>query len=196
VVGHPFQYKHWFWSIYAYKRLTRAQELRLLAMAQRAGQAAPITYISGIPFRLSRGPDANRAIALYPQSIAAGDLKEVELRLLADRDSPSYIGDAYYGRTPLRAPIHDSLLFEVPFRSWDRVCEKVSLEMQRPIHEQPLPAAWGLGPYLTIGVAAKAGENWQDTEDLAGTAWNAAEDTVRPVEPEDEEDFDDLQRAV
>ena len=196
VVGHPFQYKHWFWSIYAYKRLTRAQELRLLAMAQRLGQAAPITYISGIPFRLSRGPDANRAIALFPQSIAAGDLKEVELRLLGDPDGPSYIGDAYFGRTPLRAPIHDSLLLEVPFRQWDRVCERVGLEMRRPIVEQPLPAAWGLGTHLQIGVAAKAGENWQDTEDLAGTAWGSVVEEATPSEPTDQEDFEDLQRAV
>lgn len=196
VVGHPFQYKHWFWSIYTYKRLTRTQELRLLAMAQRAGQAAPITYISGIPFRLSRGPDANRAIADYPQSIAAGDLKEVELRLFADPDGPSYIGDTYYGRTPLRAPIHDSLLLEVPFRQWDRVCERVGLEMRRPIVEQPVPAAWGIGPYLQIGVAAKAGENWQDTEDLAGTAWGSVDEQATPSEPTDQEDFEDLQRAV
>jgi uracil-DNA glycosylase family 4 len=196
VQGHPFQYKHWFWSIYAYKRLTRTQELRLLALAQRAGQAAPITYINGIPFRLSRGSDANRAIADYPQSIAAGDLKEVELRLFADPDGPSYIGDAYYGKTPLRAPIHDSLLLEVPFRQWDRVCERVALEMQRPILEQPLPVAWGLGTHLQVGVAAKAGENWQDTEDLAGTAWGSVVEEATPSEPEDQEDFDDLQRVV
>lgn len=198
VVGHPYQYKHWFWSIYTYKRLTRVQELRLLALAQKAGQAAPITYINSQPFRLGRGSDANRAIALYPQSIAAGNLKEVELRLFADHDSPSYIGDAYFGRTPLRAPIHDSLLLEVPFRTWDRVAEKVGLEMQRPILEQPLPAAWGLGTHLTIGVAAKAGENWADTEDLSGTwGWTGAvEAEISPMEIEDEADVEDLQRAV
>jgi uracil-DNA glycosylase family 4 len=198
VEGHPFQYKHWFWSVYAYKRLTRTQELRLLSMAQRAGVAAPITYINGIPFRLSRGGDANRTIALYPQSIAAGDLKEAELRLLADPDDPSYIGDAYYGRTPLRAPIHDSMLFEVPFRSWDRVCEKVALEMRRPISEQPLLPEWGIGTHLSIGVAAKMGENWQDTEDLAGSLWSGdlVDEQLSPLEAEDQEDFEDLQRAV
>lgn len=197
VQGHPFQYKHWFWSIYTFKRLTRVQELRLLAMSQRAGVAAPITYINGQPFRLSRGPDANRAIADYPQSIAAGDLKEVELRLLGDPDGVSYIGDAYYGRTPLRAPIHDSLLLEVPNRQWDRVCEKVSLEMRRPIVEQPLLPEWG-GGHLTIGVAAKAGENWQDTEDLTGPIWSGemVDEQLSPTEPEDQEDFEDLQRAV
>jgi hypothetical protein len=197
VQGHPFQYKHWFWSIYAYKRLTRAQELRLLAKYQKEGKPAPITYINGQPFRLSRGPDANRAIADYPQSIAAGDLKEVELRLFADPDGPSYIGDAYFGKTPLRAPIHDSLLLEVPFRQWDRVVERVTLEMQRPIIEQPLPAAWNLGPSLQIGIAAKAGENWQDTEDIVGTEWSHTDDTARPAEPEiDGEDWESLERAV
>lgn len=200
VQGHPFQYKHWFWSIYAYKRLTRVQELRLLAAAQKAGQPAPITYINDIPFRLSRGPDANRAIALYPQSIAAGDLKEAELRLFAEPDGPSYIGDAYYGRTPLRAPIHDSLLLEVPVRRWDRVSERVALEMRRPILEQPLLPEWNLGPHLSIGIAAKAGENWQDTEDLTGPIWSGPyeliDEQLSPMEPEDAEDFEDLQRAV
>ena len=195
VQGHPFQYRHWFWSIYAYKRLTRAQELRLLALYQKQGKPAPITYINDQPFRLSRGPDANRAIADYPQSIAAGDLKEAELRLLGDPDSPSYIGDAYYGRTPLRAPIHDSLLLEVPFRQWDRVTERVVNEMRRPILEQPLPAEWGLGTHLQIGVAAKAGLNWQDTEDLLLTD-TSPEDTARPIELEDEEDWESLERAV
>jgi DNA polymerase len=195
VAGHPFQYKHWFWSIYAYKRLTRTQELRLLAMYQKKGLAAPITYINGQPFRLSRGSDGNRAIALYPQSISAGDLKEVELRLFdPTQESGSYIGDAYFGKTPLRAPIHDSLLLEVPFRQWDRVCEKVSLEMTRPIVEQPLPAAWGLGSHLQIGIAAKAGPNWQDTEDLVGS-WQV-EPSPQPTEASDTDDFEDLQRAV
>ena len=195
VVGHPFQYKHWFWSIYAYKRLTRAQELRLLALYQKQGLPAPVTYINGQPFRLSRGADANRAIADYPQSIAAGDLKEVELRLFADPDSPSYIGDAYFGRTPLRAPIHDSLLLEIPFRQYDRVTERVALEMRRPIVEQPLPEAWGLGPHLQIGIAAKAGENWADMVDVLD-AIGTPDEALRPMEVADQEDVDDLQRAV
>lgn len=195
VLGHAFGYKHWFWSIYTYKRLARSQELRLLAKYQALGQVAPITYITGQPFRMSRGPDANRAIAFYSQSTPAGALKEVELRLFGDPDLPSYIGDAYFGRTPLRAPIHDSLLLEVPFRQWDRVCERVYGEMQRPIVEQPLPAAWGMGSHLTIGIAAKSGLDWADTQDEPITSWQP-EYAYSPMEDEDADDFESLGRAV
>jgi hypothetical protein len=122
-------------------------------------------------------------------------LAEVELRLF-DPDSPSYIGDAYFGRTPLRAPIHDSLLLEVPFRQWDRVYEKVCLEMQRPIVEQPNDPAWGLGPSLQIGIAAKAGADWQDTEEIEVPGFEAIDELGSPMELDDEEDWSDLQRAV
>ncbi len=194
VSGHPYAYCHWFWSLFSYKRLTRAEELRVLARAQQAGQAAPVTYIGGQAFRLSRGADANRAIAYYPQSIAAGVLKEVELRLFGDRESASYIGDAYFGRTPLRAPIHDSLLLDVPHREWDRVVQAVLVEMQCPIAAQPLPEAWGLGTHLTIGIVAKAGSNWAEMTDITEAA--RTETTVRPMEAEDEAELDDLGRAV
>jgi hypothetical protein len=75
-------------------------------------------------------------------------------------ESDDFIGDAYFGRTPLRAPIHDSLLLEIPNRAWDRVVETVVRVMQDPIPELPLPAAWQMGSCLRIGVAAKAGKNW------------------------------------
>jgi uracil-DNA glycosylase family 4 len=189
---HPYGYKHWFWSIYTYKRLTKTQEMRLRS---KSGGKAAIIDINGIPFKVSRGPDANRAIAFKPQSIAAGNLAEVEMRLFSDPESPSYIGDAYFGTTPLRAPIHDSLLLEVPMRQWDRVCERVFAEMQRPIQEQPLPAAWGMGEYLSIGIAAKAGQDWAATEEIAVPGWHP-EAVGAPMQAEDEEDWSDLQRAV
>jgi len=195
-VDHPFGYKHWFWNVYTYKRLNRAQELRLQVKYNRlAGAEPPILYIQGQPFKIARGTDANRAIAFFPQSIAAGVLAEVELRLF-DPDSPSYIGDAYFGRTPLRAPIHDSLLLEVPFRQWDRVYEKVCLEMQRPIVEQPNDPAWGLGPSLQIGIAAKAGADWQDTEEIEVPGFEAIDELGSPMELDDEEDWEDLSRVV
>lgn len=193
VVGHPFGYKHWFWSVYTYKRLTRAQELRL--QMKYRGTDLPITYINDQPFRVSRGTDANRAIALYPQSIAAGVLKETNLRLFGDPDSPSYIGDAYFGRTPLRAPIHDSDLLEVPIRQETRVLECLAREFQRPILEQPNDPAWGMGSHLSIGVAAKIGVNWQDMEDLDVPGFGAIDTLSAPMEADDEEDWDDLQRA-
>ena len=197
VVGHPFQYRHWFWSVYTYKRLTRAQELRLQAKYNRfAGEQPPIIYINDQPFKVARGTDANRAIAFYPQSIAAGVLKEAGLRLFADPTSTSYIGDVYFGKTPLRAPIHDSLLLEVPFRKWDYTLERVALEMQRPVAEQPNLPAWGYGTHLQIGIAAKSGANWQETEEVPIRGFEAIDTDGVPMELEDEEDWGDLQRAV
>lgn len=193
VVGHPFGYRHWFWSPFVYKRLTQTQAYR----ARAAG--SPTIEIEGQTFRVSHGPDANRALAFYGQSCAAGDLKEALLRLLADPDHPSYIGDAYYGRTPLRAPIHDSGLFEVPIREVDRVLEAIVTEMTRPIVQQPNLPQWGLGEYLRIGVAAKVGTDWAGCEErVIGTApiARAIEALGQPMEVEDEEDWEDLGRAI
>jgi hypothetical protein len=121
----------------------------------------PSAEINGRWFGIDWGEDSKRVIAFYPQSTAAGVLKR-SIRALFHPDSPSYIGDAYYGKTPLRAPIHDSLLLEVPDREWDRVLEAVYREMLRPVLEQPMPQAWGLGPYLTVGVEAKVGRGLSD----------------------------------
>lgn len=115
---------------------------------------------------------SHNCIAFYPQSTAAGVLKEAMLRLF-DPELDSYVGDAYYGRTPLRAPIHDSLLFEIPNRVWDRVTEIVYREMLRPVKQLPMTwcdeatrAACGLGPYLTIGVDGKQGLDWKDMQKM------------------------------
>jgi hypothetical protein len=135
-------------------------------------------------------------LAFYPQSIASGVLKEALLRLLADPASSSYIGDVYFGRTPLRAPIHDSLLLEIPDRQWDRVVEIVCMEMQRPVIEQPLPESWArAGEYVAIGVAAKAGKNWADMEEIAVPGYDN-DWSAEPMEDEDAEDWADLGRAV
>ena len=193
---HPFAYKHWFWSVYTYKRLTTTQYYRLVAKYQRAGQEPPCVLINGQWFRVSLGEDGKRVLAFYPQSISAGILKEAMLRLFADRDSPSYIGSAYYGRTPLRAPIHDSLLLEIPHRVWDRVVETVCMEMQRPVVEQPLPAGWNRpGEYVAIGVAAKAGGDWAAMEEIAVPGYDS-EWAAEAVEAEDEDDWSDLQRVI
>jgi hypothetical protein len=193
---HPFAYKHWFWSVYQYKRLTATQYYRLVAKYQRQGQEPPVVTINGQHFKVSLGEDGKRVLAFYPQSIAAGVLKEAMLRLFAERDSPSYIGEVYFGRTPLRAPIHDSLLLEIPDRAWDRTVETVCMEMQRPVVEQPLPGSWGRdGDYVAIGVAAKAGKTWGAMEEIEvpgfESDWHAD-----PVEPEDEDDWRDLGRVI
>jgi uracil-DNA glycosylase family 4 len=192
---HPFAYKHWFWSIYNYRRLNTTQFYRLVARCQQAGIEPPVALINGQHFKIGQAEDSKRCLAFYPQSIAAGILKEAMLRLFAEPESPSYIGDAYFGRTPLRAPIHDSLLLEIPHRQWDRVCETVFREMQRPVVQQPLPEAWGMGAHVAIGIAAKAGDDWMamETVPVPGffTEWSP-----EPMEIEDEDDWSDLGRAV
>ena len=164
---HPFGYRHWFWSVIGYRKIPYALYLKRL----RAHEA--VAEIAGQYYAVILGDDAKRAVAFYPQSTAAAILTEVMLRLF-DPEHPSYIGDAYYGRTPLRAPIHDSLLLEVPHRAWDRVVEAVYREMLRPIPELPLDwvsaadrERFGLGPLLSIGVEGKAGTSWGEMQVIA-----------------------------
>ena len=196
--GHPFGYKHWFWSIYAYKRISNATRLNIEARCRTQEVLAPVTEIHGIPYRISLGEDAKRVVAYGPQSIATGVLKE-KMLVLFDREEAigdSYIGDAYYGQTPLRAPIHDSLLLEVPDAQWDRVCEIVFREMQRPIAQQPVPVDWQMGTHLAIGIGATAGHDWEAMEAIAvpsGEALGVATDRVFfPAEELDEEEVQDL----
>ena len=92
---------------------------------------------------------------------------------------------------------------EVPDPQIDRVFERVCLEMQRPILQQPNLPEWGalgMGPHLSIGVAAKIGTDWQDTEErpLPGqTALEAAVESLgSPMEIDDEDDWDELRRQV
>ncbi len=167
VGDHPFGYKHWFWQVYNFQKLTEAEYYRYVA------RKTPVTRIQGQPYAIRLGEDAKRTSAFYPQSTLSGVLKEV-LHRLFHRDSSSYIGDTYYGKTPLRAPIHDSLLLEVPVKVWDRVYETVCLEMLRPIPQQPMLGPLSvLGPYLTIGIAAKAsvvGGSWAEMTEVSVAA--------------------------
>jgi uracil-DNA glycosylase len=193
---HPFKYKHWFWSVYSYKRLTATQYYRLVKKYAGTGEP-PCVQINGQWFRVSLGEDGKRVLAFYPQSIASGILKEAMLRLFADRESPSYLGEVYFGKTPLRAPIHDSLLLEIPDRAWDRTVEIVCREMQRPVIEQPLPASWGRGDgaCVAIGVAAKAGHDWAAMEEIAVPGYES-EWAAEAVEHDDAEDWAHLQRVI
>lgn len=214
VGDHPYAYKHWFWSVFVYKRLTATQHMRLLAKAAKAGVEAPVTEINGQLFRISLGEDGKRALAFKPSSIAAGNLKEAMLRLF-DPTATSYIGDCKFGRTPLISPIHDSLLLDIPLQAWDRVVPLVLKEMQAPIIEQPLPREWSLGDYLSIGVGAKAGQNWAPYVDEATAAREGIEvnlegmreievpgyselaaGVLSAVEAEDEEDLADFGREI
>lgn len=183
---HPYQYKHWFWSVLGFKPISYAQKLR------RDKAKKHSVEINGRWFGVDPGEDSKRVIAFYPQSTAAGVLKRSIRALFCNPDHPSYIGDCYYGRTPLRAPIHDSLLLEVPVGAWDRVVEAVAREMRRPIAEQPLPTSWQMGAYLTVGVDAKAGTNWATVESVTLPGMEelglSNEGTYFGVEESDEED--------
>jgi len=197
---HPFGYKHWFWSVYNYKKLMPAQYYKIMAKYQGREDEAPVAVINGQYFKVGLGEDGKRCIAFYPQSTAAGVLKEAMLRLF-DPESPSFIGDAYYGKTPLRAPIHDSLLLEVPDAQWDRVFESVCREMQRPIVQQPMTGNLAqFGDYLSIGVAAKQGLDWSQMEDIPVPGFTelgvGSEPIYEPMEQDDEEDLNSFGREV
>lgn len=169
---HPFGDKHWFWSVFTYKKITSAQYWRIIAISRRKGwddSTAPVANFNGQYFRINLGEDSKRCVAFLPQSTTAGKLKEVMLRLF-DPISPSYLGTIADGLTPLRAPIHDSLLLEIPTRLFELVAETVFREMQRPFKEMPMPEDWGLGPFLATGVSAKTGipgGSWASMEDLS-----------------------------
>jgi hypothetical protein len=153
---HEYGYRHWFWDVLSYQptdAFTAAKWSKHPQWKER------IAFLHGRPFKVKPGNDWNRVIAFYPQSTAAGRLKEAQLRLFLPW-SPDYIGDCYFGRTPLLGPIHDSLLLHIPNACWDRVVEIVCRVMQEPSPYLPCPAEWGLGPFLPIGISAKAGRNW------------------------------------
>lgn len=154
---HPFHYKHWFWEV--------------------------LKWSGG---KVSLGRDANRVVAFYPQSTAAGILKETCLRLM-DPSRENYIGDAFHGQTPIRALIHDSILNEVPLEEQERVIRALYREMTRPILELPCPPEWGLGSHLSIGVAIKVGPTWGSMEEVDLKELGVASDTT-VIEPEEELD--------
>lgn len=200
---HPYGYRHAFWDVLSLKPVNEFTARKWLRDPRRAWR---IQSLHGRWFASGMGGDANRVIAFYPQSTAAGRLKEAQLRLFLP-DSPDYIGDAYFGRTPLLVPIHDSLLLHVPNRAWDRVVETVIRVMQDPSERLPIPAAWGWGPSLPIGISAKAGKNWapKDAGNADGMteipvplwAYSPPDDPVLPREGEGEfDDWKALERTV
>jgi len=157
--GHPFGYRHWFWDVLSYQPTDEVTARRWLRDPQLKSR---IIYLHGRAFKIIWGADAKRCIAFLPQSIAAGILKRAELRLFHP-ESADYIGDAYFGRTPLLHPIHDSLLLLVPVAVFDHILTTVLQVMQEPIPQLPCPPAWGCGTHLRIGVSARAsapGGNW------------------------------------
>lgn len=199
---HPFHYKHWFWAVYTHRRITAAQYYTILAKCRQQKIEAPVLEVNGQYFRIGEGEDAKRALAFFGQSVGAGVLKEALLRCLADPTAPNYVGDAYFGQTPLRAPIHDSGLFEIPLVILERILRCIVQEFTRPVPELPLPAEWGLGSHLAIGVAVKAGDDWEHMRKVpidglldAPQVTPPEDDLAAPVEDEDGEDWADLERV-
>jgi len=195
VSGHPYQYQHWFWSVVHYERLTLSQKL------WRQKRGMPVIDINNISYGVSLGEDAKRVVAFYPQSIARGVLTEASLPLFDPEDplyDRCYVGDTYFGRTPLRAPIHDSLLMEVPTRLVDYVVERVAYAMQRPVEALPCDPSWNQGTHLQIGVDAKIGTDWGHMSGLALPSFVydpevPGDSPYSPAEEVDEEDVRDLE---
>lgn len=200
VIGHPYQYQHWFWSVVAYERLSTGQYL------WRSKRGMPlIELLPGQWYGVTLGEDAKRAVAYLPQSIARGVQTDAAEKLF-DPASPDadqcYIGDVYFGRTPLRAPIHDSFLMEVPTRMVDRVLERSARAMCAPILRLPCPQEWGLGPALTIGVDAKVGPDWGSLAPVEMPSYHvedvevAADVPYSPAEETDEEEVAALETRI
>ena len=138
---HPFHYRHWFWDVTAYD--------------PRRGV---------IP-----GSDWNKVVAFYPASTAAGVLYESVLRLV-DPGSPFYVGDLYYGQTPIRSLIHDSILAEVPTENLDRYLQRLRASMTAPLPQLPYKNEEGSPAYLSFGVDIKVGRDWGSMKPLQKVA--------------------------
>lgn len=96
------------------------------------------------------GDQANDVLAFLPQSTAAGIIKEAMLRL----------AEHPLAGPCLRLQVHDSLVLEVLESNLDDVRAVLISEMTKPVAELPLPASFGMGPALAIGVDHKEGLRW------------------------------------
>lgn len=201
---HPYGYRHKFYGVQSYRPLAEAEYRKLQWIAKnRMGLAKHprIRLINGRPFEVVLGEDSKRVIAMYPQSNSAGKLKEAELTLF-HYESDDYIGEVAEGRTPLIAPIHDSLLLHVPDRIHEWVLERVVEVMRRPAWQMPCPAEWGIGSHIRTNVAVKispVGGSWGDVEDLAipdMAPATASETLYLPVEEDQWEDIGDLETPL
>jgi DNA polymerase I-like protein with 3'-5' exonuclease and polymerase domains len=123
---HPFRYKHYFWDVFTWNSKTKSYSL---------------------------GSDANKVVAFYPQSTAAGVIYEASLRLVED----AKFATLFYGKTPIRALIHDSILCEVPENRLEDAYNALHREMTKPV-----PQLGG----LSFGVAVKVGKNWGEMKEF------------------------------
>jgi hypothetical protein len=114
--------------------------------------------------RMVRGADWNKVIAYYPQSSSAGNLFDACLLLMDPESQNYYVGDVYHGKTPIRALIHDEILFEVPKDKLDFFLFRCRGAMEYPIYCQPLRESWNMGQFMAHKVDIKVGNNWADME--------------------------------
>lgn len=194
---HPFQWKHWFWSVYAYRTASVSEYLRAQARAEKLGTSSGMVDIGGRYYRVTLGEDGKRSVAFYPQSTARFTLSEALFELL-DPESAQYIVERGLA-TPFRAPIHDSGLFEIKTRRWDSSVEAICTAFQRPVEELPCPPEWEMGPYLSIGIEAKAGHDWgsMETIELPAPPTMAGDLTSSyPEGADDEEDQDEFKEEL
>ena len=183
VGGHPFAYKHWFWNVYSYRRITQQTSV------WRERKGLPWVKLGEVYYAIDLGDDAKRSIAFGPQSIAAAVIKEAALRLFMP-ESESYIGEAFFGRTPLRAIVHDDLWLEVPDEALNWTMERVYREMTRPVRELPMPKEWGLGEWLSFGVEMKVGKDMGHLETVDYEGAPGSEGDLIDVNEEEYEDFE------
>jgi hypothetical protein len=196
---HPFGYRHWWWDVLSYKPTDEVTARKWLANPKQRDR---IVVLHGRYFKIDYGGDSKRVIAFYPQSTGSAILKRAELRLFSPW-SPDYIGDCYFGRTPLLHPIHDALLLHVPNSIYDRIVAIVVRVMQDEIRQLPIPPEWHMGKYLRIGVAAKGGRTW-DSRDMKKLRVEPIQygvelpedNPVIPREDTSHEDWDALARSV
>lgn len=201
---HPFGYRHKFFGVQTYRPLTESEYRKLQWIAKnklKLDKHPRIRMVNGRPFEVVFGEDSKRVIAMYPQSNSAGKLKEAELALFHP-DSADYIGEAAEGKTPLVAPIHDSLLLHVPDRVHELIMSIAVEVMRRPTWQMPCPAEWGIGSHIRTNVAVKispVGGSWgdMDTVEIPDMAPATASETLySPVEDDQWEDVMDLETRI
>lgn len=201
---HPFGYRHKFFGVQTYKPLNESEfrKLQYIARKRMHREMHPsVRIINRRPFQVAFGEDSKRVIAFFPQSIAAGTLKEAELTLFHP-DSPCYIGDIAEGKTPLIAPIHDSLLMHVPDHLHEWVIALAVEVMRRPIPTMPCPPEWGIGSHIRVNVDVKVspvGGSWADVKSISipdMAPATAMENTYMPTEDQEWDDFQDLGTTI
>jgi hypothetical protein len=106
----------------------------------------------------SWGDDAKRLVAFLPQSNAAGAMKETILRMRVEEPK---VADT------LRLSIHDELLGMSRAGFVEQCLEASRRVMEAPIEQIPLPEAWGMGEWLTIGTEGKRGQVWGEMKTAA-----------------------------